>query len=92
MRRGLGTADEDEAEQLVSEMNAILSDPSWWNAAKRSEAESKFSKTIIDAFYDEIQAGRDDPAARRRQADRLSTGSSHAHPCTRRLWRLVACR
>jgi hypothetical protein len=65
MRRGLGTPDEDEADQLVAEMNAILSDQSWWNAAKRSEAANKFSKPIVDAFYDEIQAGRDDPMSLR---------------------------
>src|SRR4051794_16021444 len=71
MRRGLGTTDEGEADRLVAEMNAILSDQSWWNAAKRSEADGKFSKTIIDAFYDELQAGRDDPIALREAHIRL---------------------
>jgi hypothetical protein len=71
MRRGLKTADEDEADRLVTEMNAILSDQSWWNATKRSEAESKFSRPIVDAFYDEIQAGRDDPVALRETHIRL---------------------
>lgn len=61
MRRGLGTADDTEADALVAEMNVILSDPSWWNASKRSEAERRFSKGIVDAFYDEIQAGRENP-------------------------------
>jgi hypothetical protein len=60
MRRGLGTSDEAEAETMVDEMNAILSDKSWWNAAKRQEAVLRFSKPVVDAFYDEIQAGRQD--------------------------------
>lgn len=65
MRRGLGTTDEAEADRLVAEMNALLSDPSWWNAVKRAEAERRFSSTVVSAFYDEIQAGRDDPDALR---------------------------
>ena len=65
MRRGLGTSDEAEAEAMVAEMNVILGDPSWWNASKRKEAERRFSKPVIEAFYDEIQAGRDDREALR---------------------------
>jgi hypothetical protein len=61
MRRGLGTSDEAEAEAIVGEMNVILADQSWWNAAKRKEAALRFSEPIIEAFYDEIQAGRTDP-------------------------------
>ena len=61
MRRGLGTTDADEAERLTAEMNSILSDSSWWSAAKRSEAERTFSAPITAAFYNEIQAGRPDP-------------------------------
>jgi hypothetical protein len=60
MRRGLGTDDAAAADQLVDEMNTILGDESWWNAARRHEAERQFSKIIVDAFYDEIQAGRPD--------------------------------
>lgn len=61
MRRGLSTTVEQEAEQMVEEMNTILADPSWWNALKRGEAERAFSKAVVSAFYDEIQAGREDP-------------------------------
>lgn len=61
MRRGLGTSDDSEAERLVAQMNELLSDPSWWNATKRSEALNRFSEVVVDAFYDEIQAGREDP-------------------------------
>ncbi len=71
MRRGLGTSDEAEATEMVDEMNAILADPSWWNSYKRQEAELRFSKPVVDAFYDEIQAGRDDPEALREAHIRL---------------------
>ncbi|HME26432.1 MAG TPA: hypothetical protein VKI44_34765 [Acetobacteraceae bacterium] len=57
MRRGLGTTDEIEADHLVEEMNAILEDESWWNAAKRQEAERRFAATVVSAFFDDIQAG-----------------------------------
>src|SRR5437868_5210700 len=48
MRRGLSTTDEIEAETMVGEMNTILSDQSWWNAAKRQEASLRFSKPVIE--------------------------------------------
>jgi len=71
MRRGLGTSDEAVAETMVAEMNAILTDQSWWNASKRNEAELRFSKPVIEAFYDEIQAGKDDPESLRESHIRL---------------------
>lgn len=71
MRRGLGTSDEAEADGMVAEMNVILGDQSWWNASKRKEAELRFSKPVVEAFYDEIQAGRDDPEALRESHIRL---------------------
>jgi hypothetical protein len=67
----MGTSDNAEADQMVEDMNAILSDPSWWNASKRQEAELRFSEAVVDAFYDEIQAGRDDPEALRETHIRL---------------------
>jgi hypothetical protein len=80
MRRGLGTPDETEAESMVDEMNVILADQTWWNAAKRSEAALRFSKPVVEAFYDEIQAGRNDPEALREASIRLPNkddGYSH---------------
>lgn len=71
MRRGLGTADEAAAEAMVEEINTILGDQSWWNASKRAEAEHRFSKPVVEAFYDEIQAGRDDPETVREAHIRL---------------------
>jgi len=71
MRRGLGTSDEAQADSMVAEMNVILGDQSWWNAAKRKEAELRFSKAVVEAFYDEIQAGREDPESLRDSHIRL---------------------
>src|ERR1700761_2768117 len=49
VRRGLGTADGEEADRLVAELNVILADTSWWSALKREEAERRFSKVITAA-------------------------------------------
>jgi len=68
MRRGLGTSDSEVADALVAEMNALLSDPSWWNATRRSEAEHAFSPVTVAAFFDEIQAGRARPVDIRERA------------------------
>ena len=59
--RGLGTTDEAEADALIRQLNELLVDETWWSAAKRSEAERKFAPSVVDAFFDEIQAGRADP-------------------------------
>lgn len=61
MRRGLGTSDEAEADRLVAELNEILSDTAWWSASKRPEAAGRFAPQVVDAFFEEIQAGREDP-------------------------------
>ena len=73
MRRGLGTADPTEADKLVADMNAILSDQSWWNSSKKSEAERTFAPVVVAAFYDEIQAGRPDSWAVREEHVPLPT-------------------
>lgn len=73
MRRGLGTTIEQDADRMVAEMNEILSNPSWWSALKRDEAEKLFSEAVVNAFYDEIQAGRDDPEKIREQHIALPT-------------------
>ena len=65
MRRGLGTSDPAEADRLTEQMNVILSDPSWWNATRRAEAERRFALPVVLAFFDEIQAGQSDPWALR---------------------------
>lgn len=61
VRRGLGTDDASEADKLVAQMNELLRDSSWWNAARRPEAEKKFAAPIVAAFFDDLQAGTDSP-------------------------------
>jgi energy-coupling factor transporter ATP-binding protein EcfA2 len=79
IRRGLGTSEADPADAMVAEMNALLSDSSWWNVTRRPEAELKFSKAIVDAFYDEIQAGRTEAVVLREQHIRMPTSSDEKY-------------
>lgn len=68
VRRGLGTSDSAEADRLVSQMNEILADESWWTAARFPEAHRQFDSHIVDAFYDELQAGMPDSQVLREEA------------------------
>lgn len=65
IRRGLGTADDAEADQLIAQMNILLSDRRWWSADRRSDAEREFAPQIVSAFFDGIEAGRIDTFALR---------------------------
>ena len=56
VRRGLGTTDPAEADLLVSQMNELLADESWWNVSKYNEALQSFNLVVVDAFYDGLQA------------------------------------
>ena len=67
VRRGLGTTDDDEAERLVAQLNALLSDDSWWSAELRREAERSFDPVVVGIFYDEMEAGSMDAWGLREQ-------------------------
>ncbi|MBI5855732.1 MAG: GTPase domain-containing protein [Nitrospirae bacterium] len=64
---------------MVDEMNTILSDSSWWNASRRREAELRFSQPIVQAFFDEIQAGREDPESLREKIIRLPSAKEDGY-------------
>src|SRR5438445_581376 len=54
IRRGLATKDRAEAEQLVTQMDALLAEPSYWEAASRPVAEQRFDPRVVNAFYDDL--------------------------------------
>ena len=53
-RRGLGTRDDNEAEQLKSELNELLKQSQYWDLSARAEAERRFDRRIVDIFYDKM--------------------------------------
>lgn len=55
VRRGLGTTDIGEAENLVAQMNQLLGDERWWSITRRAEAAAQFDARVVDAFYDEVE-------------------------------------
>lgn len=55
VRRGLNTDHADRAQLLVDQMNELLGDSTWHNAAKRAEAERRFEPIVVRAFYDDIE-------------------------------------
>ena len=58
VRRGLGTADDAEADRLVDQLDALLSDPSWWSLDRRADAEQRYASVIVAAFFDGIEVGK----------------------------------
>lgn len=80
IRRGLGTADDAEADRLVAQLNELLEDESWWSGDRRAEAERKFSPVVVATFFDGIEAGSVDSQGRRTQVIPLPSredGYSH---------------
>ena len=58
VRRGLGTTEDAEADQLVEQMNALLSDETWWSIDRRADAEGQFDRRVVAAFFDGIEVGK----------------------------------
>lgn len=61
VRRGLGTRDEEQASNLVAEMNSLLSNQSLWNLAERSKAERLYHPIVVSAFYDDLEQEQRNP-------------------------------
>lgn len=56
LRKGLGTSSDQEADRLVSQMNAILADESYWTITAKDRASREFDPRIISIFYDKIES------------------------------------
>ena len=73
VRRGLGTADDARADQLVGQLNEVLADPSWWSLDRRAEASQRFDAIVVSAFFDGIQVGKVNSKERRQEMLPLPT-------------------
>ena len=51
VRQGLGTRDEAEAKQLLSQLNELLAQPQYHDAAARAAAERRFDKRVVEIFF-----------------------------------------
>jgi GTPase SAR1 family protein len=54
VRKGLGTKDDSLAQNLVDQMNQLLSNETYWQPASREQALEKFDSGIVNAFYEGI--------------------------------------
>lgn len=61
VRRGLDTDDNSIADKLVSDMNMLLSDNSYWTPAARDRALRDLNPKIVSIFYDDIELKLSDP-------------------------------
>jgi hypothetical protein len=69
IRKGLGTADRDEAEMLVGQLNEILRDESLWSVGARPEAIRRgFEPRVLEIFYAELEPSSRSAKGLREQA------------------------
>ena len=54
VRRGLGTRDKEEAEDLRNELNVLLRDPKYHRPAARAATEAQFDSRVVDIFFDKM--------------------------------------
>jgi len=55
VRKGLATTEEDRANDLVEQMNELLSKLELHNISKRADAAKLFDEIIVSAFYDGVE-------------------------------------
>lgn len=67
VRRGLGTSDENLADQFVAELNEILQRPELWESAARVGLAARFDGRVLDIFYDGMEPPAHDPEAMRNE-------------------------
>jgi signal recognition particle receptor subunit beta len=67
VRRGLGTADEAQADALVEQLNEILRRPELWERAARDGLTARFDERVLDIFYDGVEPSSHDPETFRDQ-------------------------
>jgi hypothetical protein len=79
VRRGLGTREKVEAERLRDELNALLGDSNYHNAAARVEAERRFDPRVVDIFYDKMLPDHTDFVALRDAVLPLPTSASDGY-------------
>lgn len=54
VRAGLGTKDENEANQLVGQLNELLANSDYWTIGAQETARGRFDSRIVDIFFHDI--------------------------------------
>jgi hypothetical protein len=67
VRKGLGTADDARADQLIEQLNTLLANEVWWRADKRKDADHLFDPVVVSIFFEGMESGSFNSAVRRDQ-------------------------
>lgn len=67
VRKGLGTRDDAEADRLISQLNRLLADQSFWTVSEKPRAAREMDPRVISIFYEDIEGRIEDPWARREE-------------------------
>lgn len=54
-RKGLGTSDEQRAQDLARQLNELLANQALWSLGAKAEAEKLYESEVIEIFYGEIE-------------------------------------
>ena len=54
VRAGLGIKVENEAEQLVNQMNELLANSDYWTMSAQTTARARFDDRVVDIFFHDI--------------------------------------
>jgi len=79
VRRGLATADEQEADALVAQLDQLLSSEQYWEPAAREQAASIFDERVVEIFYDGVGSTHVDFLAVRDQLMPLPNSADGYH-------------
>ncbi len=60
VRQGLGTAVEEEANELKDQLNQLLSSEEFWSLPARAEAERRFHRRAVEIFYHGMEPEEND--------------------------------
>ena len=60
VRAGLGTKDKNEANQLVNQMDELLTNSDYWTIGAQTTARSRFDARVVDVFFHGIEPQRPD--------------------------------
>lgn len=61
VRRGLSTNNDAEADQYVAQLNEILANERYWSLSSKLEAEQRFARVVVDAFYSGLEVATEHP-------------------------------
>ena len=76
VRQGLGTAVEEEANELKDQLNQLLSSEEFWSLPARAEAEKRFYRRVVEIFYHGMEPEESDFNAIREAVIPLPTSAT----------------